>query len=69
MKKSKSQKYWEKTPNNKINNTYNEVVLILTNKLIYIEGYKKNNICKYFLFKNVDNFIYNFIFILYLIIM
>ena len=45
-------KYWKNFKNNrKINNAYIEVVLILTNKLIYIEGYKtNNNICKYFFY-------------------
>ena len=39
----------EKKNNRKINNTYIEVILILTKKLMYIEGYKKNNdIYKYF---------------------
>ena len=39
----------KKKNDRKINNTYIEVILILTKKLMYIEGYKKNNdIYKYF---------------------
>ena len=62
--------------NNINNNTYNKVILT---KLIYFDGYNAFNLdilknikemfiyLQFFLLKNINNFIYKFIFFLYLI--